>query len=65
MLSYRPLLPTLATFKTSHLFDLPVKLLNLPKDGTVLSSFTRRILGQVVPRARYKAQAGATSHDAL
>ena len=55
MLSYRPLLPTLATFKTGHLLDLPVKLLNLPTDGTVLSSFTRRILSQVVGRDTLRA----------
>ena len=48
MLSYRPLLPTLATFKTGPLFDLPMKLLKLPTGETVLLSFTRRTLSQVV-----------------
>ena len=55
MISNRPLLPTLASLKTCHLFDLPMKLLNLPTSGTVLLSFTRRILSQVVGHDIFRA----------
>jgi hypothetical protein len=55
MISNRPLLPTLASLKTGHLFDLPMKLLNLPTSGTVLLSFTRRILSQVVGHDIFRA----------
>ena len=55
MISDRSLLATLAPLKPRHLFNLSMKLLNLPTGGTVLLRFTRRILSQVVGHDIFRA----------
>ena len=48
MISDSSLLTALTPLKSRHLFDLAMKLLNLPTNGTLFLRFNRRILSQVV-----------------